>query len=885
MALQAKIRNLLQEMDELEQPGYPHAKIIKGFALMLSLARAQDADLQFISVLSKDSKNIPSLIGRGCLAFNRQDYIGSLGFFKSVLMIDPRGPADVRVGIAHCFLKLGELDSARRFFEMALAQNGKCVNALLGLAMLKLNQREKQSTQEGMNLICAAFELNNHNPVVLSILAAHFYFVRNHKMVLTLAANGFKHTDIPELQAQNCFQIARSFHATGQFSPAKKFYQLSVKLAPKGYVLPQMGLAQMHLRCGESDKAKICLETFLKFMPDEPNALRLLAKLYLSERSPGQVDKAIEMLLKVVKIPFGRQDYDSWLSLAFAYEQKENFIPAIFAYHEAMRIYADQGLQIPIEWLNNLAATQWLAKKPEEALKTLDDAIEKCKLENGDHNVTNLLTMHFNRGRILEDLNNIFLAAKMYNDITLKYPQHNDCFLRLGILAMQRNKLIRAIEFFKCVLAKDSDDFLARTYMADCFMKMNCSKKAVSYYNLILRNSSEQNDTYTMLAMGNFCLKKVQNSKGRKNSFSNKQLLLRALKCYAKVLECNPRNLWAANGIGAILSFCKKLSEGEVIFKQILGAGKCFSALLNSAHIALKLGQFKQASQTYKQCLEECLPEKRVEVIHYLARSLYGEENAGEAKMWLIKARHLAPQDPSLLFNLALTIKENSKQIFGNSQPRFEELKRAELELKVALNYFDHLYLNQSEILVRACAKGAKVCQKLLNKLPEALQRVRLLELSADDRIRLQEERLRALQEQQKEQSLRKQEEERLLLEKKISERQKVLERSKKIMAAGLEDKPSEPKSKNSKKGGKKRQKEPNPDGKSDDSSGEKPAKKSRKKQNKLEKTRKAKDVKAPENDCVQKYKSKEFISSEEDSSGDDKMEKNIESEVENQAE
>ncbi|XP_016970285.1 RNA polymerase-associated protein CTR9 homolog [Drosophila rhopaloa] len=729
--LLAKVMNILKLLNGMQRSGDRNVQLVRGFALMPIADRAQDADAQFVSVLKQIPTHVPALIGRGCLAFNQQDYLSSLGFFKSVLASQFSGPPDVHVGMGHCFLNMGELDRARRSFQLALEHNGRCQNALVGMALLKLNQREKESTQEGINLLCAAFERNNRHAVIMSILANHFYYAGDYEKVCALAANSYKVTDIPQLQSQNCFQIARCFHATKQFEQAMEFYTRSVRLAPEGYVLPFMGLAQMLLKRGEITKAKACLERFLKFMPNEARALLLLAKIYLNERSPGQIDKAINMLVKVTSFVSARHDFDSRLSLAFAYEQKQLWMPAIAAYHQAMSIYMEHGQQIPTEWLNNLAATQVRAKMPQKALHTLDLAIFQCRAKSGVHEVTNLLTMRFNRGRILEDLHRYDLAEIVYKEIIDDYPSYYDCYLRLGVMAMQRNQLDKANEYFKDVLNADNDSLAARHYMADCYMKLNLSKHAIVNYNVISRHTAECKDIYTLVALGNFCLEKIHSSLDRGDQSSDNTQLEKTLNCYVKILERSPRNIWAANGIGAALSSYKNLTEGQAIFKQIVEAGnECPSAILNSAHTALELGQFKEASETYKQCLQDFLPENSVEVMQLLAKALYGEGKAREAKMWLLKARHLAPNDNFLIFNLALAIIKDAEQVFVLPQPELQDLTRAELELKVAHNYFYHLYLAEDGISQLACEKGASECQNLMSNLHEEYQRVLNLQMT-----------------------------------------------------------------------------------------------------------------------------------------------------------
>ncbi|EDW92282.1 RNA polymerase-associated protein CTR9 homolog [Drosophila yakuba] len=854
-AYQAMAINNFDQLDSLGQREDPHLQVTKGYLWMLSSSRAQDADALFIRVLRKQRRNILALIGRACLAYNRQDYIGALGYFKSVLMIQPQGPVDVRVGIGHCFRMMGELEKARMSFQMALEYNAQCQNAMLGLALIKLNQREEQTYQEGKLLLAAAFDLNKHNPDVLSILASLYYLDGNHKMVWCLAGNALRSTDSKQMESLNYFQIAKSYHATGQFESAKKFYVLSVKVAPEGYVLPYVGMAQMYLNEGELHRAKACLEAFLKYEPDEPVVMGLLAKIYLEERSPGQIEKAIEMLVKVVA-SYSR-DFNSWLSLAFAYEQKRLWPQTVNAYQKAISICSVQGHHIPIEWLNNLANSQLMAKMPAQALETLDDALSKCRTSNGDHKTTNLLTLHYNRGLVLEELHRFDLAEENYKGIIKGYPTYYDCYLRLGVMAMQKNELAHAIEYFKDVLNEDNSSLTARTYMGDCFNRLSLDKYATFNYNMILASQSKFKDTYVTMAMGNFCLKKLQTWMAGGNFRAARKQQEKALHFFGTVLDCNPRNLWAANGIGAVLSSCKNLSAGAAIFMQIIESGnKCLPAILNSAHIALERGQYRLAIQTYERCLKDFLPKNCVDVMHYLAKALYDEGSTRQAKMWLLKVRHLAPQDPFVIFNLALTIKKEADQALALPRPQLDELKSIVEELKVAYNYFYHLNLNHPKISVHASAKCANECQKLMVDLVVKQDQVRESLASAEDRIRLQNQRYQAHLEHLRQQARQREEEDRVLRENQNAQRMEVLERARKIFSAPLLSEVPK-KSTGNGRGRKNQQKE-----------GQE-ANKASKDGTPKKKSCKRAAAKEQEQDTLKKPKSREFIDTDDDSSDD----------------
>lgn len=73
----------------------------------------EQADAQFNFVLNQSPSNIPSLLGKACIAFNKKDYRGALAFYKKALRTNPNCPAAVRLGMGHCFLKLNNQEKAR----------------------------------------------------------------------------------------------------------------------------------------------------------------------------------------------------------------------------------------------------------------------------------------------------------------------------------------------------------------------------------------------------------------------------------------------------------------------------------------------------------------------------------------------------------------------------------------------------------------------------------------------------------------------------------------------------------------------------------------------------------------------------------------------------
>jgi RNA polymerase-associated protein CTR9 len=59
--------------------------------------------------------------------------------YRRALLEHPGCPAEVRLGIAACMFKLGDLSGATAAYERVLALDPDCATAHLGLAIIKFN--------------------------------------------------------------------------------------------------------------------------------------------------------------------------------------------------------------------------------------------------------------------------------------------------------------------------------------------------------------------------------------------------------------------------------------------------------------------------------------------------------------------------------------------------------------------------------------------------------------------------------------------------------------------------------------------------------------------------------------------------------------------------
>lgn len=113
---------------------------------------------------------------------------------------------------------------------------------------------------------------------------------------------------------------------------------------------------------------------------------------------------------------------------------------------------------------------------------------------------------------------------------------------------------------------------------------------------LFLQNPATSQDSYSLIALGNVWLQTLHQPTKEKEREKRHQE--RALTMFKQVLKIDPKNIWAANGIGAVLAHKGTVNEARDIFAQVREATADFCDVwLNIAHIYVEQKQFVSAIQ------------------------------------------------------------------------------------------------------------------------------------------------------------------------------------------------------------------------------------------------------------------------------------------------
>ncbi|KAI1309430.1 RNA polymerase-associated protein CTR9 -like protein [Halotydeus destructor] len=757
----------------------------RAYFCLLEGDKVDQADAQFNFVVNQKAQNnlepsIPSLLGKACIAFNKKDYKASLVHYKKALKTNPRCPADVRLGMAHCFYKLGKVDKAKLAFERALQLEGKCVGALVGLALLELNNKTPDSIRKGVQMLSKAYTYDSTDPMVLNHLANHFFFKKDYTKVQHLALHAFHNTENEAMRAESCYQLARACHIQEDYDQAFQYYYQATQFAPPNFVLPNFGLGQMYIHRGDTENASQMFEKVLKANQGNYETMKILGSLYAQSTNQAKRDQAKDYFKKVTdQCP---DDVEAWIELAQILEQSD-LNGALQAYGKATHLLKENvEVEIPPEIHNNVAALHFRLGNLKEASENYEAALERGRTEmSTDENYYGSIsvTINYNLARLYEALHLYGKAEKTYKDILRQHPNYIDCYLRLGCMARDRGQIYDASEWFKEALQVDQDHPDAWSLIGNLHLAKQEWGPGQKKFERILKQTSES-DTYSLVALGNVWLQTLHQP--TKDKEKEKRHQDRALALYKQVLRLDTRNIWAANGIGAVLAYKNYIAEARDVFAQVREATADFPDVwLNIAHIYVEQKQYVAAVQMYENCLKKFYKNNNIEILQYLARAYFRGGKLRECKNVLLKARRVAPQDTVVLYNLALVLQRLASQVLAESKSSLRTVLSAVHELGLAQKYFQFLHTQGDKMRfdLNAAAGEARQCQDLLSQAQYHVARAKKLDEEDKSFRKKQDEEREALRLKIAEEQLKAEEEKLKKGQEATLRRQQFVEQSK----------------------------------------------------------------------------------------------------------
>jgi RNA polymerase-associated protein CTR9 len=120
------------------------AKFCGNFCLQGDVESAKRHFEKAAEATSHGRRNVAGMLALANLHFRQGHYKLALGLYRRALREHPGAPAEVRLGLAACLFRQGQLNQAKAAYLRTLEVMPSCGEALLGLAVIAFNAQDPE---------------------------------------------------------------------------------------------------------------------------------------------------------------------------------------------------------------------------------------------------------------------------------------------------------------------------------------------------------------------------------------------------------------------------------------------------------------------------------------------------------------------------------------------------------------------------------------------------------------------------------------------------------------------------------------------------------------------------------------------------------------------
>lgn len=607
-------------------------------------------------------RNMMALLGKARATYTMGRYADALQMYQQALerapdMLDP----DPRIGLGCCLWALGHKDHAHAAWDRSLElnPNSSIAHTLLGLYYLDQSSHFSTSDEEFGPLYKkamtvhtqTAFKLNDMQPLTCATFGGYFLLRRNWANVDKLAKRAVEQTDTTAIMSDGWYLRARQAHYQDDIASAAECYNKS-DLArggdEKGYLPAKFGAAQLRISNQDFDGAKFRLEKIVS-QSRSPEAMTLLGILHAEDVFTAQANgnkedksaerrKAIALLEQVRAVwrdPKKKIAPDAavLLNLARLYENEAQD-KSLACLLQVQQLEIDgipeedrpEGIDDEVELkkamrelispqlLNNIGCFHYYGEKYAQAREDFQTALNACvKMGDKDNSIDTdalVTTISFNLARTYEAENMDDEAKAVYTSLLQRHPDYTDASLRLTYIALNTDPAAGATAM-KQLIESDPSNLEIRSLYGWFTNKTKKRTLALNedaeqrHYKQTLQ-TYDKHDLYSLTGMGNLHLAVAREMPRATDQEKDKRsgVYRRAVEFFDKVLALDPRNAYAAQGMGiALVEDRKDLVNSIQIFSRARESIKDYSVHLNLGHVFVDVKQFGRSIENYEIAL------------------------------------------------------------------------------------------------------------------------------------------------------------------------------------------------------------------------------------------------------------------------------------------
>lgn len=574
--------------------------------------------------------NIYFILLKGKLLYQKKNYIAALRKFQELLVLNPTMTPDPRIGIGLCFWQLKDYKMAVKSWERGLKMDSTNVSlsilVLLGkfhdsLSNSENDQQFKTRFSEALQDLNNLYMENKENPVILTLLQTYFYLKHDYDKVISI----YESKILPKLQlaantiaSESIFWCARAYYAKRDYRKAFLLFQESLKMNEDN-LLAKLGLGQTQIHNSLVEESILTFENISKNQENIQELNYILGLLYASKclgnisvlptkETASMVEKAISFLEKYIKLTKAKKNQliimKSYLILSELYELKNMYKQSLDYLSKAIKqLNFTEDTNIPIEILNNLGCFHFINGDFESAYKYFHEASIKI-----DDTSPENITINYNIARTLESTNKEE-AASLYQKILSVHSGYINARIRSIFLKFMNSKTEQFSSEMDEILKYHSSNLEVRAFYSWYLKNIYTHKINEDGENLEINHSREtlvkydSHDFYALISLGNlymFIARDTKKSPNPKEREKSRQSYLKAIQLFQKVLQVDPMNVFAAQGLAIAFAENKRYNQALEILRKIRDSLDNKNVHMNLAHCFLEMGEFGKAIENYE---------------------------------------------------------------------------------------------------------------------------------------------------------------------------------------------------------------------------------------------------------------------------------------------
>ncbi|EHN00349.1 Ctr9p [Saccharomyces cerevisiae x Saccharomyces kudriavzevii VIN7] len=773
------------------------------------------------------------LLLRAKLLYQKKNYMASLKIFQELLVINPVLQPDPRIGIGLCFWQLKDPKMAIRSWQRALQINSKNTSAsilvLLGefhdsLIDSSNDDTFKEAFGKALIDLNTVFSENQNHPVLLTLLQTYYYFKGDYQTVLNI----YHHKIIKmspliakTVLSESSFWCGRAHYALGDYRKSFIMFQESLK-KNEDNLLAKLGLGQTQIKNNLLEESIITFENLYKTNESLQELNYILGMLYAGKALDGKMiknlpakelsnlnEKALKYLERYLKLALAMKNQliisRAYLVISQLYESQNQYKTSLDYLSKALEEmeFINQN-EIPLDILNNLACYHFINGD----LTKADDLFKQAKAKVSETDESVNVTLEYNIARTNEK-NDPEKFECIYSQITSAHPSYIAARIRNLYLKFAQSKIEDSAMSVQMndLLEVNKSDLEIRSfygwYLKNSKERKNNEKSTTHNKETLVKYSSH--DAYALISLANLYVtiardgKKSRNPKEQEKS---KHSYLKAIQLYQKVLQVDPYNIFAAQGVAIIFAESKRLGPALEILRKVRDSLDNEDVQLNLAHCYLEMREFGKAIENYELALKKFDNETmRPHILNLLGRAWYARgmkersvsffqkalENAKTALELFVKQSTKSKFIHSVKFNIAL-LQFQIAETLRRSNPKFRTVQQIKdslegleegLSLFKDLNDLKDFNMIPKEELEQRIQLGETTMKSALERSLNEQE-----EYEKEQSAKIDEARKTLEENEVKEQERIKQEEEtkRLKLEKQAEEYKRLQDEAQKLI-------------------------------------------------------------------------------------------------------